>query len=153
MKKNTFGRQLKRDKNERKALFTSLMSALVMRERIETTEAKAKSIKPEIEKLITKAKDGSNAAKAVLSKSLSRPAFEKILSEIAPRFGNRQGGYVRLIKTGNRFGDNAKAVIMEWTEQATAIVAVAPKVKKEEKPVKKAPAQKAVKKTAVKKTK
>ena len=55
MKKSVFGRKLSRDKNERKALFTSLMSALVMEERIVTTEAKAKAIKADVEKLITKA--------------------------------------------------------------------------------------------------
>ncbi len=63
MRKNVFGRKLKRDKNERKALFKSLMSALVLNERIKTSEAKAKAIRPEIEKLVTKAKKGGNAAK------------------------------------------------------------------------------------------
>src|ERR1035437_7871900 len=110
MKKNVFGRKLSRDKNERHALFISLMSALVMHERIITTEAKAKAIKADVEKLITKAKDGSNAAKLVLKKSLSQNAFDKILKEIAPRFDKKQGGYVRLIKAGKRFGDDAPVV-------------------------------------------
>src|ERR1035437_4356418 len=132
MKKNVFGRKLSRDKNERHALFISLMSALVMEERIITTEAKAKAIRADVEKLITKAKDGSNAAKLVLKKSLSQSAFDKILKEIGPRFASKQGGYVRLIKSGKRFGDDAPTVVMEWTEQASAIVPVAAekKVKK-----------------------
>lgn len=121
MKKNVFGRKLSRDKNERKALFTSLMSALVMKERIITTEAKAKAIRADVEKLVTKAKEGSNAAKLVLQQSLSKDAFEKMLKEIAPRFGNKQGGYVRLIKSGRRFGDDAPVVVMEWTEVASQI--------------------------------
>ena len=149
MKKSVFGRKLSRDKNERKALFTSLMSALVMEERIVTTEAKAKAIKADVEKLITKAKDGSNAAKLVLKKSLSQKAFDKILNEIGPRFTNKQGGYVRLIKAGRRFGDDAPTVVMEWTEQASGIVpVVAEKKLKKIKPAKKV---KPVKKAAVKK--
>jgi large subunit ribosomal protein L17 len=116
MKKNVFGRKLSRDKNERRALFTSLMSALVMRERIVTTEAKAKAIRADVEKLVTKAKEGSNAAKLILKKSLSQAAFDKILNEIAPRFDKKQGGYVRLVKIGRRFGDDAPTVLIEWTE-------------------------------------
>jgi large subunit ribosomal protein L17 len=157
MKKNVYGRKLSRDKNERRALFTSLMSALVMEERIITTEAKAKAIRADVEKLITKAKDGSNAAKLVLKKSLSQSAFDKILKEVAPRFTKKQGGYVRLIKSGKRFGDDAPVVVMEWTEQASAIVPVQTEKKvkkvKEVKPAKKAVAKKPVKKTAVKKAK
>jgi large subunit ribosomal protein L17 len=143
MKKNVFGRKFKRDKNERKALFKSLMSALVMSERIQTTEAKAKAIRPEMEKLVTKAKQGGNAAKLVIEKSLTRDAFLKIIKEIAPRFDKRQGGYTRLIKLGERFGDDAPVVVMEWTEMAQAIVPVeaAAKPKKTEKP------EKAVKKS------
>ena len=159
MKKNVFGRKLSRDKNERHALFISLMSALVMEERIITTEAKAKAIRADVEKLITKAKDGSNAAKLVLKKSLSQNAFDKTLKELGPRFANKQGGYVRLIKSGKRFGDDAPTVVMEWTEQASAIVPVAAekKVKKEKvvKPVKKVVAKRVApkKKVVAKKTK
>ena len=148
MKKNVFGRKFKRDKNERKALFKSLMSALVVSERIQTTEAKAKAIRPEIEKLVTKAKQGGNAAKLVIEKSLTRDAFEKIIKEIAPRFDKRQGGYTRIIKLGERFGDDAPVVVMEWTEVAQAIVPV----EKAEKPVKKEAAKKALAKKAVKKS-
>ncbi|MGA2911131.1 MAG: 50S ribosomal protein L17 [Candidatus Levyibacteriota bacterium] len=154
MKKNVYGRKLSRDKNERKALFTSLMSALVMKERIITTEAKAKAIRADVEKLVTKAKQGSNAAKLVLQQSLSKDAFEKMLNNIAPRFTQKQGGYVRLIKAGKRFGDDAPVVVMEWTEVASAIVPVqtAKKVKAV-KPVKKAPVKKTTKKVVVKKAK
>lgn len=128
MKKNVFGRKLKRDKNERKALFKSLMSSLVLREKIETTEAKAKAIRAEVDKLVTKAKQGGNSANLVLEKSLSRPAFEKIIKEIGPRFSKRQGGYTRLIKLGRRFGDDAPVAILEWVDKASA-VAVLPQAK------------------------
>lgn len=147
MKKNVFGRKFKRDKNERKALFKSLMSALVMRERIEISEAKAKAIKPEIEKLITKAKKGGNAAKLVIEKSLTREAFERIIKEIAPRFTKRQGGYTRLIKLGERFGDNSPVVVMEWTEMAAAIVPVEVKDGKTAKALKKEKVEKTIEKS------
>lgn len=124
MRKNVFGRKLKRDKNERKALFKSLMSALILNERIKTSEAKAKAIRPEIEKLVTKAKKGGNAARLVIEKSLTKDAFDKLIKEVGPRFAKRQGGYVRLIKLGERFGDDSPVVVMEWTEVAQAIVPV-----------------------------
>jgi large subunit ribosomal protein L17 len=149
MKKNVFGRKLSRDKNERHALFISLMSALVMKERIITTEAKAKAIRADVEKLVTKAKDGSNAAKLVLKKSLSQEAFDKILGDVAPRFSKKQGGYVRLIKAGKRFGDDAPVVVMEWTEVSQAIVPV--KAEKKVKKVKPVKVQKPAKKVVVKK--
>jgi len=148
MKKNVFGRKLSRDKNERKALFKSLMSALVIQERIITTEAKAKAIRADVEKLVTKAKGGSNAAKLVLQQSLSKEAFDKILKDIAPRFTNKQGGYVRLIKAGKRFGDDAPVVVMEWTEVAQAIAPV----QSEKKAKKEAPKKKVGKLSTTKKS-
>ena len=150
MKKNVFGRKFKRDKNERKALFKSLMSAFVLNERIQTSEAKAKAIRPEIEKLVTKAKKGGNAAKLVIEKSLTKDAFEKLIKEVAPRFDKRQGGYTRLIKLGERFGDNSPVVVMEWTEIAQAIVPVSGVV--EAKPKKTEKVEKTVKKSPLKKT-
>ena len=130
MKKKVFGRKFKRDKNERKALFKSLMSAFILNDKIKTTEEKAKAIRPEIEKLITKAKQGDNSAKLVIEKSLSKKAFDKIIKDLAPRFAKRQGGYTRIIKLGERLGDDASLVLMEWTEQALVI---AEDVKKETK--------------------
>lgn len=146
MKKNVFGRKLKRDNKERKALFKSLMSSLVIHEKIETTEAKAKAIRAEIDKLVTKAKSGENSAKAVLEKSLSRPAFEKMLKEIGPRFAKRQGGYTRLIKLGKRFGDDAPVVVMEWTDAAKAVAVQNVKEEKPKKKVKVEPKKAAAKK-------
>lgn len=156
MKKNVFGRKLSRDKNERKALFKSLMSSLVLYEKIETTEAKAKAIRPEIEKLVTKAKKGGNAAKLVLEKSLSRPAFDKMIKEIGPRFSKRQGGYVRLIKLGRRFGDDSPVVVIEWVDKAVAIIPselTKEKTKTKGKTTDKKPVKKTAVKKAVKKTK
>lgn len=118
MKKNVFGRQFKRDTNERKALFKGLMTSLVMHDRIQTTEEKAKAIKGHVEKLVTKTlKKGENAKRELLP-FLGADAVKKMIIDIAPRFTNRRGGYTRIIKLGKRFGDNASIVILEWVEQS-----------------------------------
>lgn len=120
MKKKVFGRQFKRDTNERKALFRGLASSLVMHESIETTEEKAKAIKGQVEKLVTKAKtkDGVQAT-SLLMPYLSAPAVKKMINDVAPRFATRPGGYTRIIRLGNRFSDNASMVMMEWVEKKT----------------------------------
>lgn len=118
MRKNVFGRQLKRDANERKALFKGLMSSLVLKERIKTTEEKAKAIKGQIEKLVTKAKKRGKNVRNLFGKDLMPDAIEKLINEVAPRFEKRPGGYTRIIKLGRRFSDNANMVVLEWTESA-----------------------------------
>lgn len=129
MKKNVFGRQFKRDANERKALFKNLLTSLVMEERIQTTTAKAKAIKAAADKLVTRAKKGGDSAERFLAPKVNHDAVLKLVNDIAPRFTTRQGGYTRIIKTKNRIADNAPQVFMEWTE-IPARVMVAPKVKK-----------------------
>lgn len=122
MRKNVFGRQLKRDTNERKALFKGLASSLVLEERIQTTEEKAKAVKPQVEKLVTAAKKGDAKAHSLLQPYLNAQALKKMLSDIGPRFKNRPGGYTRIVKLGTRLQDNASVVILEWVEKP-AIVA------------------------------
>ncbi len=117
MRKNVFGRQLKRDSNERKALFKNLLSSLVLHESITTSHAKAKAIKPSADKLITYTKKGGLHAYRMLEPELSTEAVKKLLNTIAPRFTNRHGGYTRIIKVGNRLKDNSSEVILEWTEK------------------------------------
>jgi large subunit ribosomal protein L17 len=121
MRKHIFGRQLQRDINERKALFKSLMSALVVNESIQTTEAKAKSIKGQIEKLVTKALKGGIEVEKDLSAYFSRSVLAKFVKDVAPRFANRPGGYTRIIRLSTRFGDNAKVVILEWVVKAEVV--------------------------------
>lgn len=120
MRKNVYGRQLKRDANERKALFKGLLSNLVLYERIKTTEAKAKAIRPAAEKLITKAKKGPSSTR-FLSPKLNHEAVLKILNTIAPRFTGRNGGYTRIVRLGRRTTDGASTVLIEWTVQQTAL--------------------------------
>lgn len=144
MRKNVFGRQLKRDRNERKALFKSLLSSLVLYERIKTTEAKAKAIKADADKLITKAKKGGLHAYRLLEPDLTNTAVKKLLTTIAPRFVNRQGGYTRIIRVGRRLKDNAPEVILEWSE--TAPVTLTPKTSEKPKTKKEIKSPKAAKK-------
>jgi len=144
MKKQVFGRHLKRDANERKALFKNLLTSLVIEERITTTEAKAKAIKAAADKLVTKAKKGGPEALRSLAPDVRYDAVAKLVNTIAPRFADRQGGYTRIVRVGNRVADNAPQVVMEWV------------VREEVSSVKTAKTQKAdkkdEKKTAVKAT-
>lgn len=117
MRKQVFGKRFKRDKNERKALFKTLMSSLIMYEKIQTTEAKAKAIKSTVEKIVTKVvKKGEEAAR-LLHGDLTKQAIDKLVSDLAPRFVNRPGGYTRIIRLGRRTSDSASMVIMEWVEE------------------------------------
>jgi large subunit ribosomal protein L17 len=141
MRKNVFGRQLKRDKNERSALFKGLITSLVLNESIKTTEAKAKAIKGEVEKLVTRAQKEKNLATRLLSKRLSPIAIEKMINEIGPRFAKRNGGYTRIVRLGKRFGDDAQVVLLEWVEKAQVKAVVEKPVKKEVK-TEKVPAKK-----------
>ncbi len=120
MRKQVFGRKLQRDTNERKALFKSLMTSLIEKESIKTTEAKAKAVKGEMEKLVTKARDNGAQAERALQAYFSAPVMRKLISDIAPRFVGRPGGYTRIIKIGNRLRDNAKMVVLEWVEKPAA---------------------------------
>lgn len=149
MKKNIFGKKFKRDKNERRALFRGLMSSLILKERIQTSEAKAKAIKPEIERLVTKAKKMSNSSFKTISSDIYPNAVEKFVSDVAPRFKDINGGYTRIIKLGKRLGDRSQVVMLEWTEAAKAVEVVPPK-KIQEKPSTKAlrSAKKTVKKAS-----
>ena len=118
MRKNVFGRQFSRDTNQRKALFKSLISSLILDESIKTTLEKAKAIKGDVDKIVNKAKKGDNRLKVqLLQKHLGTPAMNKLIKDIAPRFKDRSSGYTRLIKLGRRFSDNAAMVLMEWVEK------------------------------------
>lgn len=156
MRKQVFGRKLKRDANERRALFKGLMDDLVLKEKVKTTEEKARAIRGQIEKLITKAKRKGQEAESLLQPYLSVAAYEKVMNDLAKRFANRPGGYTRIIKLGERFGDNAKMAIIEWVEKTAVTVAEkAKEVKKEVKTEKlaKVASKKVTKKKTTKETK
>jgi large subunit ribosomal protein L17 len=107
--------KLSRDSAHRKALFMNLSREVFNHERIKTTEAKAKAIKPEVEKLITLAKRGDLHARRQALAKLGQDKFVvyKLFEEIAPRYADRNGGYTRILKLGPRKSDATEMVYIE----------------------------------------
>ncbi len=121
MRHRVAGRQLNRDASARQALFRNLITELFRYERIETTEAKAKAVRSEAEKLITLAKRGDVAARRQAARRITDPDVTKRLFEtLGPRYKERPGGYTRLLKVGPRSGDGAPVVIMELVDREAA---------------------------------
>lgn len=130
MRHRVSGKKLSRNRGQRKALFRGLISELIKRGEIETTEARAKAIKPRVDRLLTQAKKGELAQRRLLRSFLAdKTLVKKLVDEIAPRFTRRPGGYTRMVRLGRRRGDNAMLVRVEWVEKETDEV----KGKKEEK--------------------
>lgn len=107
--------KLSRDSAHRRALLMNLSKEIIEHERIETTQAKAKAVKPEIEKLITLAKRGDLHARRQALSTLSQDKFavHKLFEEIAPRYSERPGGYTRILKLGPRRSDATEMVFIE----------------------------------------
>lgn len=107
--------KLSRDASHRKALFSNLCREVIDHERIQTTEAKAKAVKPELERLITLAKRGDMHARRKAMARLGQDKFVtyKLFEEIAPRYQERPGGYTRIVKLGPRRSDSAEMVFLE----------------------------------------
>ena len=107
--------QLSRSASHRKALLMNLSKEVIDHERIKTTEAKAKAVKPEVEKLITLAKRGDLHARRQALSALGQDKFAvyKLFEEIAPRYTERPGGYTRILKLGPRRSDATEMVLLE----------------------------------------
>jgi len=107
--------KLSRDSAHRKALLMNLSKELIEHERIKTTEAKAKAVKPQVEKLITLAKRGDLHARRQALSTLAQDKFavHKLFDEVAPRYAAREGGYTRILKIGQRPGDATEMVFIE----------------------------------------
>ncbi len=124
MRHSVAGKKLNRDKDARTALRRILVVQLFKHERIQTTEAKAKAIRGQAERLITLAKHGNSAgsAKMVHARRLAAARLgdpetvKKLFDDIAPRYANRKGGYTRILKTGIRQGDAAEMALIELVE-------------------------------------
>jgi large subunit ribosomal protein L17 len=108
-------KKLSRDSAHRKSLLMNLSKELIEHERIKTTEAKAKAVKPEIEKLITLAKNDTLHARRQALSTLAQDKFavHKLFVEVAPRYAERPGGYTRILKIGQRAGDATEMVFLE----------------------------------------
>ena len=107
--------KLSRDSAHRKALLANLSKEVIEHERIRTTEAKAKAVKPELEKLITLAKRGDLHARRQALSALGQDKFTvyKLFEEVAPRYAARSGGYTRILKLGPRRSDSSEMVLLE----------------------------------------
>ena len=117
MRHSQTGRKLGRDAAHRKALFANLTGALIEHGRIKTTEAKAKSVKPIAEKMITLGRRGDVAAqRQAVAYLRSKDVVHKLFHDVAPRFADRPGGYSRIVKLGPRQGDAAEMVYLELVD-------------------------------------
>ncbi len=115
--------RLRRSSDQRKALLRDLVTDLILNGKIETTLAKAKELKRLADKMVTLGKANTLASRRQAAEFIrfekdeeGKFAVQKLFSEIAPKFANRNGGYTRVIKTGFRRGDAAPLAIIEWVE-------------------------------------
>lgn len=145
MRHKVAGRLFSRTANQRKALLRGLVSSLFEHQRIETTVAKAKAIKGIAEKLVTFGKRGDlHSKRMVMSYIPNRTVMSKLFSEIAPRFADRNGGYLRIIQTRQRVNDRAPMAIIEFIDYEDLKMKTSAK-EGEKKTEKKAPEKKTAK--------
>ena len=117
MRHQKSGRKLGRDSAHRKALYSNLAGALIEHGRIRTTEAKAKEVRPVVEKMITLGKRGDlHAHRQAVAFLRSKDVAHKLFAEVAPRFAERPGGYTRVVKIGPRPGDAAPMAYLELVD-------------------------------------
>ena len=118
MKHNIKNKKLNKTSSHRKAMFMNMSNALIKHEQITTTLAKAKEIRRFIEKIITLGKKGNLLSRRkAISILQDQKMSKKVFDVLAQRYKNRNGGYTRIIKLGNRFGDNAPTAVIEFVER------------------------------------
>ena len=140
------GRKLSRNTSHRRALLDNLVRSVILSESIRTTTAKAKEARRVVEKIITKARVGTLAARRNVHRTVrDQAALAKLFDTIAPRFKTRPGGYTRIVHVQNRVGDNAPMAILELVEKSKAEEKPAEPEKKPKKAEAKAPEAKAEK--------
>ncbi len=116
MNKGKKGKKLSRKHDQRKALLKGLGEALILHERILTTEAKAKALRPFIEHMVTKARVSSLATRRLIAQHFSPTVTKKLVDTIAPRYAQRPGGYTRIVKREARAHDAAKQAFIEFVQ-------------------------------------
>lgn len=115
MRHRIAGRKFDRSTGERLRMYRNLMVSLIAHERIRTTEAKAKEIQPQIERLISLASQDTPHNRFLAGKAIANSAaVQKLFTVIGPRFTERHGGYTRIYKLGTRLGDGADMSIIEF---------------------------------------
>ena len=118
MKHNIKHRKLNRTSSHRKALLMNLSNSLIKHEQITTTLPKAKELRPFVEKLVTLGKKGDlSARKKSISILQDEKMSKKLFDTLADRYKDRNGGYTRIVKLGNRYGDNAPTAVIEFVDR------------------------------------
>jgi large subunit ribosomal protein L17 len=136
----TKGPRLGGGPSHERLMLANLATALFEHDRITTTEAKAKRLRPLAERLITFARRGDlHARRQVMTVIRDKDVVHKLFAEIGPKFAERPGGYTRIVKTGPRKGDNAPMAIIELVEERTSVVAEAERARGTRSAPKKAP--------------
>jgi len=130
MRHNRAVNHLGRTSSHRKAMMANLAASLILHKRITTTLAKAKSLRSFVEPLITKTKeDSTHSRRIVFSYLQSKEAVTELFREVAGKVANRPGGYTRILKTGNRIGDNADMCVIELVDYKENMLAADKKAK------------------------
>ncbi len=118
MRHRKAGRKLNRTHSHRKAMFANMAVSLIVHEQIVTTLPKAKEIRPIVEKLVTLGKRGDlHARRQAISQIKDVDAVSKLFDAIATRYATRNGGYLRIMKAGFRYGDNAPLAVIEFVDR------------------------------------
>jgi large subunit ribosomal protein L17 len=121
MRHRVGGRKLQRTSSHRAALFRNMAAALIKHEQVTTTTAKAKELRPYVEKLVTLAKKGGLSNRRIAHSRIMDEAQERKLFEVlGPRYASRNGGYTRIVKAGIRQSDAAPIAIIEFVERDPA---------------------------------
>ena len=111
-------RKLNRTASHRKAMFANMASSLIEHEQIVTTLPKAKELRPIVEKLVTLAKKGDlNSRRLAIARTRNKEMSKKLFDVLGPRYKDRQGGYIRIMKAGFRYGDNAPMAVIEFVDR------------------------------------
>jgi len=120
MRHRKTGRALGRNSSHRKAMYRNMVTSLFQHHRIETTEAKAKELRVISDQMISLGKDGTlSARRLALAYIMDKNVVARLFADLAPLFSRIQGGYTRLIKTRNRYGDGAPMAVVELTRTPT----------------------------------
>ena len=121
MRHGNTNRKLNRTSAHRKAMFANMSASLIKHEQIVTTLPKAKELRPIVEKLITLGKRGDlHARRQAIAQVRDETQVQKLFATLGPRYKDRQGGYIRILKAGFRYGDNAARAIIEFVDRDTS---------------------------------
>ena len=125
-------RKLNRTASHRKAMFANMASSLIEHEQIVTTLPKAKELRPIVEKLVTLAKKGDlNSRRIAIARTRNKEMSKKLFDVLGPRYKDRQGGYIRIMKAGFRYGDNAPMAVIEFIDRDESAKGAADHARKE----------------------